>query len=98
MASFTVRILLKGNPPPSEYGRLYNEMDKKHFTRTIESNDGIIYDLPDAEYNIIGNYDRGTVLNLAKEAVRSVGKGDAEILVTESAGRTWSNLKKHSTE
>ncbi len=94
MTSFTTRILLQGNPPEAEYERLHVAMTQKNFSRTIESNEGIQYKLPHAEYNISGIYTKSQVLDFAKAAVRaSVSNRVAQILVTESAGRTWSNLE-----
>ena len=94
MASFTTRILIKGNPPYSDYSALHAAMEDREFTRTIESDDGIIYALPNAEYNLIGPYTKEKVLDLAKEAVRTLPGKTAEILVTESKGRKWSGLEK----
>ncbi len=93
MASFTTRILLRGSSSESDYDNLHLKMEQLGFSRTIESNDGIIYQLPSAEYNIVGSYTRDQVLGFAKDAVKVVRGKTAEILVTESAGRTWSNLK-----
>lgn len=65
-------------------------MEASGFSRTITSKSGT-YKLPHAEYNFIGNETRSEVLELAKTAAATVATG-AKILVTESAGRTWSNL------
>ena len=94
MALFTTRILLKGNPEESEYDLLYSEMEKRGFARTIESDTGTVYNLPNAEYNLMGSFTRSEVLNLAREAVDTLQNRAAEILVTESKGRSWHNLAK----
>jgi hypothetical protein len=94
MASFTTRVQLNGTAP-DDYVALHTAMQKKGFLRTIVSNDGVTYELPHAEYNLSGNYDRNQVLHLAKDAMSSISKG-GKILVTESAGRTWDSLEKKS--
>ena len=92
MASFTVRVMLPGNPAEDQYVKLHEAMRRESFTRTITSNDGIEYHLPHAEYNISNGFNRSEVLNKAKTAANGISS-KAEILVTESSGRTWSNLK-----
>lgn len=94
MSSFTTRVLLRGNPEESEYDTLHKAMVNKGFSKIIESDEGVQYNLPHAEYNISGDYTRSEVLSLAKDAVRSLPSRTAEILVTESNGRTWSNLQR----
>jgi len=93
MASFTTRILLRGAASESEYETLHVSMRKQGFLRTITSNDGIVYKLPPAEYNLTGSYNRDQVLDLAKEAIKALPNRIAEILITESAGRIWNNLQ-----
>lgn len=94
MASFTTRVLLTADDSVAVYERLHSEMAIEGFARTIVSNDGIAYDLPHAEYNISSNLDKWGVLESAKRAAARVSVG-AQILVTESAGRSWSNLRAH---
>lgn len=69
-------------------------MEERGFAKTITSNDNVTYRLPDAEYNLIGTYTKEQVLDLVKEAVRTLTGKTAEILVTESKGRIWTNLEK----
>lgn len=66
-------------------------MAKKGFSRTITADGGIVYQLPRAEYSISTSGTKSQVLAAAESAVKAVGK-TAEILVTQSAGRTWSGL------
>ncbi len=92
MSSFTVRIQIPGSHAEASYIQLHNLMLESGFSRQITSNDGLTYQLPNAEYNISGNFTRGQILNLAFDAAKTISMS-AEILVTESAGRTWKNLK-----
>lgn len=92
MAAFTTRVLLNGNPTAEDYEKLHKAMKKKGFSRVIKSDQGTYYWLPNAEYdrNTISN--RAQVLEDAKAAAATVSSR-YEILVTESAGRTWHGLK-----
>jgi hypothetical protein len=91
MALFTTRVeLIDGSP--EDYQVLHDAMEAQGFKKTVTSNDGTRYRLPEAEYNFSGNTDKSSVLDDAKSAAESTGKS-ARILVTESAGRSWSNLK-----
>lgn len=92
MSTYTVRIELGSNNYP-DFEILHNAMSAKGFEKTITSDDGIEYYLPRAEYNISTSKNRSSVLDLAKSAVAVIGK-KAEILVTESKGRTWSGLSE----
>ena len=76
----------------SDYDKLYEEMEDRDFSRFIMSANGT-YHLPPAEYDYSDTADREYVLELAKAAARATGR-KARILVTESKGRTWSNLEK----
>lgn len=90
MSSFTVRVELHSDNY-SDFVTLHGMMEGEGFDRFITSDDGVTYHLPRAEYNISTSGSRSNVLEAAKRAVKGTGK-TAEILVTESAGRTWSNL------
>lgn len=92
MTSYTTRIELH-KAQDGDYGKLHAAMEKKGVTRTIESDDGTVYQLPTAEYNFIGTETRKEVLELAKNAAATVRPKYA-VLVTQSAGRTWSGLEK----
>ena len=91
MKSYTVRIELQ-NSVLGDYESLHTAMESAGFRKFIISDQGTKYKLPNGEYNISGNFDRAAILSLAKNTVASINK-NAEILVTESNGRTWANLK-----
>lgn len=61
------------------------------FSKFITSNGGKTYHLPRGEYNIETASDRSSILSAAKRAVQATGK-TAEILITESCGRSWDGL------
>jgi len=90
MSSFTVRIELHSEVY-SDFELLHSAMQKEGFSRLITSDDGITYHLPRAEYDIYTSKNRSVVLEAVKRAV-AITRKTAEILVTESAGRTWSGL------
>lgn len=93
MATFTTRVQLNGDESAATYGRLHQAMEERNFSRTITSNDGVVYQLPHAEYNLVGSYTRDDVLSRAQEAIESIGQ-TGRILITESAGRRWSGLSR----
>lgn len=90
MSSYTARIELHSENY-SDFEILHTAMQNQGFSRLITSDDGITYHLPRAEYNISTYNNLASVLELAKKAV-AVTRKTAEILVTESARRTWSGL------
>lgn len=92
MASFTVRIVLK-NGDWDDYEKLYARMETKGFKKEIESRDGQVYELPDAEYNFEGVATKDEVFEKAKVAAAGVGL-KYSVLVTESKGRLWRGLEK----
>ncbi len=91
MNSYTVRVELDSSVY-SDFEILHRAMNVNGFKKTINSDDGIEYHLPRAEYDIYTSKSISEVINLAKATVSQTGR-KAEILVTESAGRMWSNLK-----
>jgi hypothetical protein len=94
MTSFTTRVTLHKVKEDSEvYTELHDYMEQEGFKRTIKSGDDITYHLPHAEYNFVGNVSRDDVLERAKKAAKKTNKNHS-VLVTESAGRTWSGLDK----
>ncbi len=93
MANYSVRVEINGGGSRDEYLSLYEAMAKEGFIRTIASADKT-YRLPAGEYNLENSFmDKLGVLAAAKKSVGSIGK-TAEILVTESAGRTWDGLDR----
>lgn len=95
MTDFTTRVELHDNATWDEYEDLHSEMEKRGFTRTITSDDGVTYQLPWAEYNFEGQATRQQVLDHAKAAAAAAApKRRRAILVTQSAGRKWIGLDK----
>ena len=68
MKSYTVRIELQ-NSVLGDYESLHTAMESAGFRKFIISDQGTKYKLPNGEYNISGNFDRATILSLAKNAV-----------------------------
>ena len=95
MAKFTTRMVLH-DADWNDYNDLHTYMDQEGFTDEITSSDGITYKLPDAEYDISGNFDLDAVLTKAKKAAKKTGK-DYKIFVTKSAGRKWLALTRPKT-
>ncbi|MGP9666328.1 hypothetical protein ACT3TY_17120 [Halomonas sp. AOP22-C1-8] len=92
MASFTVRMVLKGGEW-DDYEKLYDNMRRKGFTKTIFNGNGEEFQLPDGEYNYIGESTRVEVLDKAKQAATELSL-PYSVLVTESMGRKWYRLDK----
>ena len=90
MLSYTTRIVLY-DANRDDYERLHQYMEAVGFARTITSEDGKKYQLPDAEYDFSGKEKRDEVLIKAKVAAAATTK-KYSVLVTESAGRTWFQL------
>jgi len=95
MAQFTVRVELHVGSYEPYYSTLHQAMFDEGFSKFITSDKGNTYHLPRAEYDIELNLSRKDVLKKAENAVSKTGK-TAEILVTESRGRTWSGLTQKS--
>lgn len=91
MPQYTTRVELH-DADWSDYTKLHEEMKKRGFSQTITADDGSVYELPPAEYNYEGTANRAEVLDKAKTAARAV-KQSYSVLVTETASRTWYNLK-----
>ncbi len=68
MNSFLTRIELHRGSP-DDYSVLHTLMEQVGFSRKIRAADGIIYHLPSAEYNIVGNYTLEQVREAAQNAV-----------------------------
>ena len=92
MAQFTTRVELH-SAGEFHYQVLHREMAARGFSRTVRADSGDTYHLPTAEYDCTTNEPRSAVLAAAQAAAVQTGKG-ASILVTQSAGRTWSGLPK----
>lgn len=92
MASFTTRVVLH-DAEWEDYDELHQYLANAGFARTVTSDKGTTYHLPEAEYDFSGNIARSDVLDMVKSAAARTGKRYS-VLVTESAGRTWYNLAK----
>ena len=94
MTNFITRVELHG-ADEDDYEALHEEMRAEGFVRWIQDQDGNKLRLPTAEYNLPGaTFTRKQVLQRAQRAANSVKPNPAPwVLVTESAGRTWSGLK-----
>ena len=91
MSSYTVRVELHSSQYNPDFETLHRAMQSEGFSKLITSDAGKTYHLPRGEYDISTNKDSSQVLEAAKGAV-AVTRQSAEILVTESARRTWSGL------
>ena len=85
MAKFTTRVELHG-ADSEDYEILHEEMENQGFSRTITSDEGIIYQLPEAEYNIEGDFEIEQILAAAK-----TGK-EFGVLVSLATKRKWYGL------
>ena len=90
MARFTVRVELHAGEH-KHYLMLYKELAARTFDDTIEA-ERVRYKLPTGEYNYEGNKTKEQVLSLAKDAASRVSRSYS-ILITESTGRSFLNLK-----
>ncbi|HEM8306957.1 MULTISPECIES: DUF2622 domain-containing protein [Providencia] len=90
MAMFIVRVELP-NADYSDYQRLYDLMEGYGFTKQITGDDGVQYDLPDAEYYYNGTYDIEAVSSTAFKVAKSV-RTNAKVLVTEAERIKWTGL------
>ncbi len=90
--NFTTRIELHG-ASDEDYDRLHEAMEADGFSRTIESSDGALYELPPAEYNFSHpTMTAGDVRDKAYAIAKTVKRAPA-VLVTSGA-RSWQGLKK----
>jgi hypothetical protein len=92
MTAFTTRVELH-RATADDYEELHAEMEARGFRRSITANTGDAYQLPTAEYNWIGSATRQQVRALAEAAAAAMGR-KAAVLVTESAGRSFSGLSE----
>jgi hypothetical protein len=92
MAYYTTRVVLHSHADANDYQVLHNAMAQAGFARVVTGSDGITYELPWAEYLIIGTYKIADVLAAAEGAAAVTGKSDS-VLVTEGSTLTWRGLK-----
>ena len=89
MARFTVRIELRNVHNRDGYQQLHEAMKAVGFSRRI-SRDGKQYQLPTAEYRMVGKCTRKEVRHLARQGAAAVGF-PCSVLVTEGPC-SWYNL------
>ena len=89
--TYTVRVELHSSQFNPYFELLHKAMEQEGFKRLITSDVGFTYHLPKGEYDIVTTSSRSQVLAAAERAVQKT-RISAEILVTESAGRSWSGL------
>jgi hypothetical protein len=94
MTSYTVRVELH-DADEDDYSNLHAAMEDEGFVRYITGSDGSKDRLPTAEYNLPStDLTRADILKRAKEAANTAKPNPTPwIIVTESAGRSWSGLK-----
>jgi hypothetical protein len=92
MPNFMTRVELH-NGTAQDYQRLHDAMQARQFSRTITDSQNIRYHLPTAEYSSFGNIDTNGVLELAKAAVRAIGK-TASIVTSETVNTFFNGLPR----
>ncbi len=90
--NFTTRVELH-NASWQDYTKLHAEMAAEGFSHTIRGNDGVVYELPTAEYVIQGNYTIEQITDKAKRAASRTQKSYA-VFVTEAVQWMWYGLQK----
>lgn len=93
MSNYTVRVELHSAQYNPDFEILHRVMQNEGFSKLITSDNGKIYHLPRGEYTISTNENRSQVLKATQRAVQETDES-AEILVTESVGRTWDGLSE----
>ncbi len=91
MSYFTTRVELHYGTE-EDYTKLHKEMGKEGFRQTISGSDGVEYQLPPAEYNLIGDFTGEQVRSKARDAANRTGKSNG-VLVTEGS-RYWIGLRE----
>ena len=90
MSSYLVRVELHG-ANWNDYETLHSEMAVRGFSREITGNNGLIYQLPTAEYVIRTNDALEEVRELAAQAANSTGRKFG-VIVAEYSRSAWRGL------
>lgn len=90
--TFVTRVELHGAQNWQDYVTLHAAMAKEGFQRTITGDNGLVYELPTAEYTIYGNYTVVQVREKAKRAAISTGKSFA-VLASQTTTSAWFGLE-----
>ena len=75
----------------ADYENLHSAMQRAGFSRVIVGDDGQTYQLPTAEYVMIGDYDVAAVREAAAVAAAATGKYFA-VVVAQGASVSWQGL------
>ncbi len=92
MASFMTRVELH-SATYQDYANLHAYMSQEGFTNTIRSGDGVLYQLPPAEYELIANCTTVQAREKASKAATRTHKTFA-VLTVEYSSAAWSGLSK----
>jgi hypothetical protein len=92
VATFITRVELHG-ATYQDYLQLHGFMAHEGFTATIKGDNGIVYQLPPAEYRLEANCSASDAREKASRAAQKTQKGFA-VLVSEYATATWSGLNQ----
>lgn len=92
MATFMTRIELHG-AVYQDYVNLHAYMSQEGFTTTILGNDGALYQLPAAEYDLTANCTLVQAREKASRAAQKTLKSYA-VLAVEYSGAAWHGLSK----
>lgn len=90
MASFITRVELHG-ATYQDYTNLHAYMGQEGFTNTIRSNDGVVYQLPPAEYQLVANCTAVQAHEKASSAAARTLKMFA-VLAFEYSSAVWVGL------
>jgi hypothetical protein len=92
MATFMTRVELHG-AVYEDYVKLHAYMAQEGFTTTIRSDDGNVYQLPPAEYELIANCTAAQARDKAGKAATRTLKSFA-IVAAERGAAAWIGLAK----
>ena len=92
MASFMTRVELH-SATYQDYANLHTYMAQEGFTNTIRSNEGVLYQLPPAEYELIANCTAMQARDKAVKAATRTSKKFAVVAV-EYGSAAWVGLSK----
>lgn len=93
MADYTVRVELNG-ATEADYATLHERMEANGFSRTVRASDGVLYQLPTAEY-VVGGWPLTVqqIVAVVKHIADSVRPG-AWVFATAATYWQWSGLPR----
>jgi hypothetical protein len=92
MADFTIRVVLHDNASWDDYALLAEKLGECGIVDIIQSDDGLWYKLPPAEYTFSSDKDPTDVRAIVEGCAIYTGKRYAA-LVSASTGRYWVGLE-----